>query len=47
MFGEETLSSKNTTKFKDFIKPKRPCGGFFFKLCTKRILTTIEYCNLQ
>ena len=29
MFREETLSSKNTTKFKDFIKPKRTSGGFF------------------
>ena len=29
MFEEETLSSKNTAKFKDFTMPKRTSSGFF------------------
>ena len=29
MFKEETLSSKNTAKFKDFTMPKRTSSGFF------------------
>ena len=48
MLKEETLSGKNTAKFKDFTMSKRTSTGFFLsmKLWTKRILTT-EYCNLQ
>ena len=49
MFEEETLSSKNTAKFKDFTMPKCTSSGFFLstKFCFKRIVTTTKYYNLQ
>ena len=31
MFEEETVSSKNTAKFKDFTMPKFSSSGFVFK----------------
>ena len=48
-FEEETLSSKNTGKFKDFTMPKCTSSGFFLpnKFCIKRILKTTKYCHLQ
>ena len=49
MFEEETLSSKNTAKFKDFTMPEFTSSGFFLQIrfCIKKILTKTEYCNLQ
>ena len=48
MFEEETLSSKNNAKFKDFTMLKHTNIVFFLsiKFFTKRILTTTEYYNL-
>ena len=48
-FEEETLSSKNTAKFKDFTMPKCTSSRYFLsiKFFIKRILTTTEYCHLE
>ena len=47
IFERETMTSKNTAKFKDYTLSKWTISGFFLpiKLCIKIILATTEYCN--